>query len=342
MNHSHDVEIFKEYRLKSDAERYAWASWTLIVVFSSLVGDSTILIASTKYKAFKLHKFTVTFIQHVAVSDFILAITYVAPCFASLVADGWAFGRALCYLQPYAIWLCCPGSMFLICGMTTSKFLQLKYPLRARSWSKKMAQKICAGCWILALYYPICFLIIDPDDMAFDFRVYVCNPMFSAPTWKMLLLISFVVIGLVPNIIIMFTTTFFLYKARKSIKNPTCNNSKTKLKWQGIITVVLTATVYVMSYLPVSIYFMVANFVSKNPASLGWFHLDFHRVAVSLIHTNIMANFFIYSLTVRSFRTFLQQMVTCQSYSPIRHQGNVYREVSAFLSCQSIKSHLET
>ena len=316
-----EISIFKDYRLQSDAERYAWACWTFFVVISSLIGDSTILVASIKYKAFKLHKFTVTFIQHIAVSDFILALTYVAPCFASLAANGWAFGRFLCYLQPYTIWLCCPGSMFLICGMTTTKFLQLKYPLRARSWSKMMAQKICIGCWILALYYPICFLIIDPDDIAFDYRVYVCNPMFSSPIWKLQLLISFVVVGLFPNIIIMFTTVFFLYKARKSIKNPTGVNRKTKMKWQGIITVVLTATVFVMSYLPVSIYFMVANYVSKNPASLGWFHLDFHRVAVSLIHTNITANFYIYSLTVRSFRVFLQQMLKFQAYSPIRNQG---------------------
>ena len=293
------------------------------IVISSLIGDSTILIASIKYRAFKLHKFTVTFIQHIAVSDFILAITYVVPSFASLVADGWALGGPLCFLQPYPVWLCCQGSMFLICGMTTCKILQIKYPLRARSWTKRMAHKICAGCWILALYYPICFLIIDPDDAAFDFRVYFCNPIFSSPKWKLLLPISFVVIGVLPNIIIMFTTAYLLFQARQSTRNRVKTGAgKTKLKWQGIITVVLTATVYIVSYLPVTIYFIAANFVKMNPAELGWFHLDYHRVAVSLTHTNIMANFFVYSLTVDSFRDYLQKTITCQPYSPLKHQGN--------------------
>ncbi|KAL5252795.1 hypothetical protein ACHWQZ_G015533 [Mnemiopsis leidyi] len=213
--------------------------------------------------------------------------------------------------------------MFLICGMTTSKILQLRYPLRARSWSKKMAHKVCAGCWILALYYPICFLIIDPDDAAFDYRVYFCNPMFSSAKWKLLLPVSFVVIGVLPNIIIFLTTAFLLFQARQSInKRKKAGAGKTKLKWQGILTVVLTATVYIVSYLPVTIYFIAANFVEMNPGQLGWFHLEYHRVAVSLTHTNIMANFFVYSLTVDSFRMYLRQTITCQPYSPLKHKGS--------------------
>ena len=314
-----DGSIFSSYQLDSETDRYTWASWTLFVVVSSLLGDTAILVASIKYKAFKLHKFTVTFIQHIAVSDLILAITYVAPSFASLVANSWAFGSVSCYLQPYPVWLCCQGSMFLICGMTTSKIFQLKYPLRARSWTKKQAHRICAGIWLLALYYPICFLIIGPDDAAFDYRVYFCNPTFLSPKWRLLLPISFLAIGVIPNIIIILTTAFLLYKAKTAISK---REGKGKLKWQGILTVVLTASVYILSYLPVTIYFIAANFVKMDPAALGWFHLHYHRIAVSLTHTNIMSNFFVYSLTVDSFRTYLWQTLLCRPYTPIKYQGD--------------------
>jgi hypothetical protein len=211
--------------------------------------------------------------------------------------------------------------MFLICGMTTTKILMLKYPLRARSWPKERAQMICAGIWLLALYYPIAFLSIDPDGAAFDYRVYFCNPTFSSPKWKLLVPISFVAKGVIPNIMIMFTTTFLLYKANKSIKNRE-KAGKGKLKWQGVMTVVLTASMYIISYLPVTVYFIAANFVSFDPSDLGWFHLEFHRVAVSLTHTNIMSNFFVYSLTVDSFRTFVKQKMFCQSYKPNKYQGD--------------------
>ena len=320
-----DASIFNQYQLKSEAERYLWAGWTMFVVVSSLLGDTAILLASVKYKAFKLHKFTITFIQHIAVSDLILALTYVVPSFASLVADGWAFGNILCYLQPYPVWLCCQGSMFLICGMTTTKIMQLKYPLRARSWPKRKAQKICVGIWLLALYYPICFLVVDPDDAAFDYRVYFCNPVFSSPKWKLLLPISFFAIGVIPNLIIITTTIFLLYKAKKSLskhEGKGKNEGRGKLKWQGIMTVVLTASAYILSYLPVTIYFIAASYVKMNPGDLGWFHLDYHRIAVSLTHTNIMANFFVYSLTVDSFRTFLRQTLSGQTYHPLKYQGD--------------------
>ena len=46
-----------------DAARYTWAGYFLFVIISSLIGDTTILIASIRYKAFKLHKVTVTIIQ---------------------------------------------------------------------------------------------------------------------------------------------------------------------------------------------------------------------------------------------------------------------------------------
>lgn len=321
-----ESSIFSSYQLQSKTERYIWAAWTLFVVLSSLLGDTAILTASIKYKAFKLHKFTITFIQHIAVSDLTLAVTYVLPSFASLLADKWPFGRTTCWLQQYPVWLCCQCSMFLICGMTTTKILQLQYPLRARSWSKKDSHKICAVFWVLALYYPICFLFIDPDAAAFDYRVYFCNPTFVSPKWKLLLPISFFVIGVIPNLIIIITTVFLLYQAKQAVAskdNQGKNSGKGKLKWQGIMTVVLTASAYIVSYLPVTVYFIAANFVKMNFEDLGWFHLDYHRVAVSLTHTNIMANFFVYSLTVESFRIFLKQTMTCTPYSPIKHQGEV-------------------
>ena len=293
--------VFTSFKLRSQGERYTWGAWTLFVILSSLTGDTIILVASTKYRAFKLNKFTTTFIQHLAVSDLILAVTYVLPTFLSLVANKWPFGGTLCHLQVYPVWLCAQLSMNMVCAMTTTKIIQLKYPLQARSWSKTAAHRVCAGIWLLSLYYPICFLVIDPDDAVFDYRVYFCNPSLSSDTWKVLMPVSFAVFGVIPNIIIITTTVALLLKARQAV-----NGRETSLKWQGVMTVVLTASVYIVTYLPITVYFIGAPFVSSI-----WFHLQYHRVAVSLTHTNIVANFFVYSLTVDSFRSFLKRLLLC-------------------------------
>ena len=68
-----------KFGIKNDTERYLWASWFVFVFLSSLLGDSLILIASIKYKAFNLHKMIVTFIQHIAVSDLLHSIGSLAP-----------------------------------------------------------------------------------------------------------------------------------------------------------------------------------------------------------------------------------------------------------------------
>ena len=65
------------YAIKNDASRYAWAGYFLFVLISSLVGDTTILIASLKYRAINLHKVIVVTIQHIALCDLMVTIVAV-------------------------------------------------------------------------------------------------------------------------------------------------------------------------------------------------------------------------------------------------------------------------
>ena len=116
------------YGIESDAMRYTWAGYFLLITASSLIGDSIILIASIKYKAFKLHRVIIVIIQHIAVCDLMVSVTDVLPKLVSVVSGEWVFGSPLCYLTSYARYYFTMASMLLICTMTTSKLLLLKYP----------------------------------------------------------------------------------------------------------------------------------------------------------------------------------------------------------------------
>ena len=50
---------------------------------------------------------------------------------------------------------------------------------------------------------------------------------------------------------------------------------------------------------------MAEQFVEKDPDEASPFHVDFLRVANGTLESSILSNFFIYSLTVTSFRKFL-------------------------------------
>ena len=83
------------------------------------------------------------------------------------------------------------------------------------------------------------------------------------------------------------------------------------------MTVVLTATVYTLSILPITVYLIVGLLLEKDPEP-GPFFVEFFRVAISALNLNVLANFFVYSLTVTSFRSFLKVK---------------FRQTALFLSC---------
>ena len=84
---------------------------------------------------------------------------------------------------------------------------------------------------------------------------------------------------------------------------------KKGLKWQGIITVVMTSVIYTVSYLPFNLYFMLEPHLEKDPLSPGPFFIQFYRVANAFVIINVLTNFFVYSLTVASFRQFVKMVV---------------------------------
>ena len=294
------------FEIESDTLRYSWAAWYLFVVLSSLLGDTTILVAAIKYNAFNMSSLIVTLIKQVAVTDLILSVVWVFPIAVSVIKGGWDVGISFHYVRVYISYYCYAVGTFLICAMTTSKVLLLKYPLRVRRWSKKQAYKICAVIWIIALYNPLTFLIVDKSDVYFDYRIYTHDYGFSSATWTFLAPISSFILLLTPNIITIVATIILIHKAAKCVKK----DKQSTLRWQGIMTVVFAAVVYSLSVLPLTVYSIVHPFVDKDPINPGPFHTHFYRIAVTFLTFNIVANFFIYSLTVSGFKDFLKSCIT--------------------------------
>ena len=122
--------------------------------------------------------------------------------------------------------------------------------------------------------------------------------------WGILLPVSAVLVLLIPNVVIVISTVLLLRKARRAVRK-----KKKGLKWQGIITVVMTSVIYTVSYLPFNLYFMLEPHLEKDPLSPGPFFIQFYRVANAFVIINVLSNFFVYSLTVASFRQFVKMVV---------------------------------
>ena len=117
----------------------------------------------------------------------------------------------------------------------------------------------------------------------------------------MLLPFTALIFLVVPNVIVIVLTIMLLYKAKKAAKT-----HRRTLKWQGITTVGLTAFVHTLSFFPFIIYFTAEPFVKKHPQNPGPFFVEYYRVTNGLVILHVLSNFFVYSLTVESFRSFLK------------------------------------
>jgi hypothetical protein len=267
---------------------------------SSLIGDTVILIASIKYKAFKLHKSIVVIIQHIAVCDLMTSVCYVFPKFVQLIANGNILGNLMCYLTVYIGYYLNVVSIYLICNMTTSKSLLLKYPLQFGTTTLKRAHLSCVACWLAALILPGMFLMVDMADISFSYRGYLCNYGFSAEIWHNLMPIFSVLSGVLPTFLVAATTVYLLILAKQVARR-----GRESLKWQGIMTTVLTATVYCLSILPYAACELGRPFLEADYDKNSFFFVYLFRTGISLLSLNTVSNFYIYSLTVASFRGFV-------------------------------------
>ena len=294
----YDFSNRTEFGIKNDTERYLWAGWLAFVVVSSLCGDSLILIASIKYKAFNLHKMIVTFIQHIAVCDLLQSVGSIAPAAISTIINTGSPYRLIDHVRTFIVYYTVPCSSVFISALALGKLLLLKYPLKLRSLSKMHAHKLCGVIWVICIYVPVLQLGIDKDSVIFDYRTYFSDYLYTSSLWKILMPVSTLFFLVIPGVILVVSTVLILREARKVVRR-----TQENLRWQGITTVALTASVYVIAFLPTSIYYMA--FVKKDPDEPGIFHIQYYRFAYGVNKINILSNFFIYSLTVTSFRRFL-------------------------------------
>ena len=291
---------YTTFGIHNKVERYSWAAYHLFVFLSSLIGDTLILYASFQRDVFKLNKFIVTVIQHIAVSDLLFAIYGALPGTISLLANKWVLGKVMCYVRVYVGYLCYPQGLWLMAVLTTSKFLLLQFPIRCGNLTKRMAHILCALTLIPSSITPIAFLIVKKDDIWFDYKYYTCEYHFAEPIWLKLGVVLSIIRLFVPIIVIVtatIPTLKYLADARRSARRVQGNVPR-----RGTLTVSFTAVVCCLSALPT----IVKRLDEKKFQNCT----AFLRTAKFALIMNIMSNFYIYTLTIKSFRRFLLSKIT--------------------------------
>ena len=290
-----------QFALKSDIEKFAWISYSVLVILSSLIGDSLILIASIKYKAFKINKLILVTIQHIAVSDLCVTTSTILPRTVALVLDDQIYGSLFCKIHPYFVHYFSAVGVYLICTMSTCKVATIQYPLRTSLLSSKVIHKVCLAVWFSVLTLPAVLLVDIKHDSFFDFRVYSCQLSYKAVVWEWLRPLTAALYTGVPSVLVTVSTIRLLILSKRAAVR-----RKRNVNMQGVLTIALVAFIYHVSLLPYAIYNIAE---SKISARTSFFHIEFYRTSICFLSFNIVSNFFIYCMTIVSFRDFLKQIV---------------------------------
>ena len=289
------------YGIRSDGWRYAWGAYLIFVTISSLVGDSTILIASIKYKAIKLQRITIVIIQHIAVADLMVVLTDVMPKLISVITGRWVFGSLMCRVAPAPRIYFVAAGLYLVSTMTTTKMLLIKFPLRFRTFVMERENLICLGCWVGALVGPAVFLLSINRITYFSYRGYQCDFTDPSPSHG-LKLAAPVLLVFTPALVVFATSSFILTEARR-----VAQRFRDDMKWQGAMATIMTAFLYLLSVFPHLLYRVVERISSEENSS--FMLKQFYRIAISFHYFNTISNFYIYCLTVASFRNFIMSRI---------------------------------
>ena len=294
------------YVITDDRERYIFILWSLITLIASLIGDGIILVATTRYNAIKLQKVIIAAMQHMAICDLLLNAFKVFPITLAFITDRWVVGELLCEVSENMSWVCAEVTVFQTSTLTSLKLIILKTPLKSRVWSSRFGHKIFTLVWLLAVvvYSPVLFvkIIYLRDAVYFSYYDYNCSYSYSSPNlpswYKWYFLIIFPAVYALSFVALLATSICILVVAKKA----SSQHGRT-LRWEGVITVLLTVGILLLSTLPFGVAFLTSLLGVKHGAGV-------RRSVLLVQYLNTMANFFVYSITVKSFRKFLKLYVS--------------------------------
>ena len=305
MLHKNNATI---YGMQSDVEKWLWITYLITVSLSSLLGDIIILVASIRHDALRLNKVIIAIMQQIAVCDLTLCLAWVLPMVASTIAKDWILGDTFAQGQELINLFAYPMNNVLVCFLTTAKFLMVRYPMKTRIWTAKGAHIFCGVFWLALFFNAIAYWLEHKEDLIFDYTTYEIdfNVSYSRDgATSTRLVVGSLQITIIAIIILTSVLTLrLLFKARDISRRG--NGS---VRWQGILTVSLTAAVFCISSLPSFLYFIAEPFVDEAEPLPGFFHVQLKRISEYSYLVNVMSNFYIYSLTVPSFRRFLRTHV---------------------------------
>eukprot|EP00116_Pleurobrachia_bachei_P006756 sb/3467018/ len=254
----------------------------LTILITGLTGNLIVLIGSTRFKAIKVDAIMKYLIELVALTDILILILYFVPMFATLVAQRWALGSALCLATSMTSEV--PFYMQVLLKTVASVYRLVK----CRGWvTTTVRQQVLAVRIITALVFiisfaPLGFFITHNCNAIFVPEILRCiSSQYSKKYGKvevaqhstyMTLVFIFV-----PTIIILVTNAWIWGIVRRSERNISQHSRRSQKDGEGkmnktAIMLTVMCCSFVLCYIPTLVKFAMYGAGFRISLFLYLFH----------------------------------------------------------------------
>ena len=276
-----------------------------LISTSALIGDTLILIGTLRYNAIRLHDILIIFIQNIAVADILLTVFSILPGVVSLAANRWILGPVLCRVSYFVNANCELVISLLISALAATKVLIVRFPLRAVHFSSRAACISVGIMWTYSFVFPTVVIARDSNGTNFNYTVYncmyVCNSTKCKAEGSALFDVA-VGLSVFTSTAVTVVSSVILIVLAKRVADRRYGG----LQWRGVLVVLLTAFFHLLIGIPFFIYFIVSFYYDQQHKVHPVYVRRMFRYAWSISLVGAALNFYILTITLGSFRDFLQ------------------------------------
>ncbi len=249
-----------------------------------------------------------------------------------------------CKLIAYLALLCLQNTTYQVLAMTTDKFIAIKWPHKAATYSTPRRAKIALLCvHIFVLAYNIPHFVLS-DTEAKICRVYLKPGLFSSiHSW-----LSFVVNFIVPFSLLFFMNLVIIQQVKRShqkfgnksnsTEGPSDNNpaqqrvrAQKNVENQLTKMLVLVTSFFLVLLIPTYVRFIYTTLVVPDTPEKQAESVMIYHLSAKLYFTNSGVNFFLYCISGQKFRSDLKELLGCC-------EGKGEQKGKSAVSCTTLSS----
>ena len=304
-----EAETYMTYKVAKYINKY----WLPIVIPLGLVGNTLSFLVMIRPHNRSIS--TCIYMAAISINDNAMMCIEVHAWFVSAFdIHGWYLWE--CKTAAYLVFFSLQCTTYLILSMTIDKYIAIKWPHKAATYSTPGRAKmtILTIITFVALYnFPQFFIttLIEGNCYAYSAKG-ILTKVFS---WS-----TFVLNGVIPFTLLIHINYVIVKTVRKSRKMFTVNvrtagvetRQKTMKGVENQLTtmLLLITTLFLILLLPTYIRFIYASFVSSDTPSKFATSLLIFEISWKLFATNSSINFFLYCVSGTKFRNDLKEMVS--------------------------------